>query len=312
MNVIAIVVYNKPELLYLYLEQLEKSNLIHNYKIRLFTEVGFDPEEINVINDFKDRTGHSNITLKVRDKIECPFAGFHNILQSYVDAANEADEYIIVGEEDILPTEDYLKFNDFVYENFLKKYERIFCVAHKRRPENEMQGDPEILIGDYQCTSPSCVSVKAVKKFMEPRFKDELFWKNPVIYNMFNYSSSRIAANDHTHHDGAIERIMEINNLFALKPDQARSMHVGLSGVFCGGDAPSGTIQERVAAYRELIKDGDKLRSLSNRPQDMVVTDPKGPTWNRLKLDLNRNKAKASSWWYDISNEFKEYIENYE
>ena len=47
------------------------------------------------------------------------------------------------------------------------------------------------------------------------------------------------------------------NNLFALKPDQCRSMHVGLSGVFCKGNPPQGTLEERVEQWRELIKDGD-------------------------------------------------------
>ena len=113
---------------------------------------------------------------------------------------------------------------------------------------------------------------------------------------------------DHTHHDGAIERMMLAHNLFALKPDQARSMHVGLSGIFCKGQPPQGTFEERVAQWRELIKDGDKLRSLSNLPEDLVVTDPKGPEWEDLELDLDRNLCKASTWFYDNDNDFKDYI----
>ena len=82
-------------------------------------------------------------------------------------------------------------------------------------------------------------------------------------------------------------------------------MHVGLSGVFCKGKAPEGEFKERIDQWRELIKDGDKLRSLSNLPEDLVVTDPEGPDWEHLELDLDRDKCKASSWFFDLDNEFK-------
>jgi len=42
----------------------------------------------------------------------------------------------------------------------------------------------------------------------------------------------RIAPNVHTHHDGVLERIMLANDLFTIKPDQTRSMRVGLSGIY--------------------------------------------------------------------------------
>jgi hypothetical protein len=87
-------------------------------------------------------------------------------------------------------------------------------------------------------------------------------------------------------------------------------MHVGLSGIFCGGTPPSGTLEERILQWKELIKDGDKIRKLSTQPQDIVVTDPKGPKWNSLYLDTDRSKAKASSWWYDKNNDFKKYIKS--
>tara|TARA_Y100000592_G_scaffold74410_1_gene116021 strand:- start:7379 stop:8056 length:678 start_codon:yes stop_codon:yes gene_type:complete len=223
-------------------------------------------------------------------------------------SAIEADEFVIIGEEDMLPTEDYLRFNRVCYEKYLSKYDRIFAIAHKRRPEVEQQGYGDVLIGDYQLTSPSCISVKAIDNYITPYLQDELFFSNPIAYNMQRFNNLRIAPHDHTHHDGALERMMLANNLFALKPDQARSMHVGLSGIFCRGNPPQGTLEERVAQWRELIKDGDKLRSLSTIPSDIVVTNPQGPYWEDLKLDTERNLAKASTWFYDDANDFKDYI----
>lgn len=310
-NIIAITAYNKSDLLFLYLEQLYKDPTISEYKIRIYTEYGFCVEQLNVIEEYNKKYPEVDIKQVCRQKHPfCKLTGFHNILTSYLLAANEAKDFVIIGEEDMLPTDDYIRFNKYIYDEFLSKYDKIFCAAHKRRPEVEKIGDPEILIGDYQCTSPSCVSVKAINKYMLPFLSNPLFFSNTHEFYAKIFCNSRIAPYEHTHHDGAIERIMEHFELFSLKPDQSRSMHVGLSGIFCKGKAPQGTFESRLEQWRELIKDGDKLRSLSDVPQEMVVVDTKGPEWSKLVLDVNRDKAKASSWWYDTKNKFKQYIQN--
>lgn len=304
-NIVAITFYNKPELLYIYLEQLVKSGVVNDFKIRLHTEEGYSDEEDYVIGQYRKYIKDLKVFVK---KKYGQLTGFNNILSSYIMSAEEGCDYMIVGEEDILPTLDYLTFNSYCYK-FLKKYERIMCVAHKRRPETELDGYGEVMIGDYQCTSPSCISSRAITKYLVPEITHELMM-NPIDYYRNKYPNSRIAFNDHIHHDGFIERVMEKYKLFVLKPDAARSMHVGLSGVFCQGTPPQGTFEERLSQWRELIKDGDRLRSLSNRPGDLVVVDDKGPDWQYLILDTDRTKAKASSWWYDTKNEFKDYIDS--
>jgi|TARA_Y100000361_G_C11131786_1_gene329415 hypothetical protein len=311
-NTIAIVAFNKPDLLYLYLEQIFSEPTIENYQIQIHTENGYDKEQDNVLKYYKDKFPKSTIFQVLKPNHgRCPLPGFHNILTTYLYAADatRAGDFLIVGEEDMIPTQDYVRYNKYIYDNYLKKYPRIMGAAHKRRAEAEKQGDPELLLGDYQCTSLSVISTDTINKYLKPVLSDPLLYSNPHLFYGLKYPLSRIAPLDHTHHDGAIERIMDDNKLFVLKPDQSRSMHVGLSGVFCKGKAPEGTFEERVSEWRELIKDGDKLRSLSNLPEDLVVTDPKGPEWDKLTLDLERDKCKASSWWYDPSNEFKEYIE---
>lgn len=308
MGLIAITGYNKPDLLYLYLEQLERSGELERYKVRFHTEVGYDPEELTVFQDFQKRNPALDTRFIVKDKVNCPLVGFHNILTSYTMSADEVDDFVIIGEEDMLPTKDYLRFNRECYEKFLSRYDRIFCVCHKRRPEAEDTGNPSVLMGDYQLTSPSCISVKAVEEYIRGYVESPGYFINPVGYNHNHFKNIRIKPWEHTHHDGALERIMLANNLFAIKPDQARSMHVGLSGIFCGGNPPRGTLSERISQWRELIKDGKKLRSLSNMPQDIVVTDPDGPEWSNLELDLDRTKCRASTWFYDPNNEFEDYI----
>jgi hypothetical protein len=314
-NTIAIVAYNKPDLLYLYLEQLYSEPTIADYQIQINTEVGYDPEQDHVLSLYKKTRPDVEIKQFIKPKHpSCPLPGYYNILSSYLYAADQEDagEFVIVGEEDILPTKDYIRYNKYIYEHYLKKYPRIMGAAHKRRPEAELNGEPELLMGDYQCTSLSVISTRAINDYLRPVLENENLYHNPFFFYNLHFANSRIAPNDHTHHDGLVERVMDQQKLFVLKPDQARSMHVGLSGVFCKGEAPQGTLEERLAQWRELIKDGDRLRSLSNLPDDLVVTDPEGPDWKDLKLDLDRNLCQASSWWYDTDNEFKKYIEHEE
>ena len=303
-NVLVITAYNKPELLYIGLMNILED--IKDYRILITTEEGYDPIQDEVLSRLLPDL---NLARIVRKKKNDTFVGMRNILTSYLDARASADEYIILLEEDIIPTKDYIKFNELVYKDYLSKYDRIFCAAHKRRPETETNGDNGILIGDYQCTSPSVVSCKAIDSYLAPELLNEQVFTNTPAHYYFEFPNSRIPYNQHMHHDGFIERVMEKYKLFGLKPDQARSSHVGLHGIHGKSSFEiEGSLDERVKRYRELIKQPDKLRSLSNLPQEMVVAPINNPIAATLKLDLNRDLAKASSWWYDRSNEFKEYI----
>ena len=73
--------------------------------------------------------------------------------------------------------------------------------------------------------------------------------------------------------------------------------------------APNGNLKEKIQGYRDLISQGgDAIRKLSNLPNDIVLVDFKGPKWNELEIDVDRNRAKASSWHYDTNNEFKKHV----
>lgn len=311
MNVIAITSYNKPALLFIYLKQIYSDlEELRSHKIRIYTEIGFDDRIRDVVAHYSNNYP-IDIELKIRHKHPtCPLTGFHNILWSYVDAATESDDYIILGEDDIIPTKDYIKFNRECYEKFLSKYLRIFSVSHKRRAENERIGDPNILIGDYQSTSPSIVSVRAITEYLIPFFNTPGYFENPIWFNSFYFPFSRIPPNEMYHHDGALERIMEHFRLYALKPDHARSGHLGLAGIHGRGKAPQGTLQDQIKEWEIIMNDGPYLRSLASIPEDIcVVPNWSGEPWKELILDTDRNLAKASSWWYDKDNSFKDYIE---
>jgi hypothetical protein len=314
MNTIAITAFRRPELVKIQFNQLLKDpEELKKYRVHLFLDYGFDPDIYKVISWFKQY--HREIKLTLRSQIDAkrsPMPAFFNIMESYYTAAEESDEFVIIMEEDIIVTNDYLKFNRLCYEQFLSKYDRIFCICHKRRPDTELVGDPEILIGDYQLTSPSCMSVQTIKNTIYHHINNPLFFTNPIHYNSIFFPKSKNKPNIHIHHDGQIERIAEKNNMYSLKPDQARSMHVGVGGQHDRGASLkiTGTLNEKVAKYYELISLGSQeLRKYVASFKDDIVVVPLDITpYNKLYLDIDRTMAKASSWWYDITNEFKGYI----
>lgn len=309
MNVIAITAHGRPELLKLNLEQLGTDKNIVKYKIRIYVNEGYDKDIHTVVNRFGSQFRNLDIKVILQKNVHCYLPGYYNILNAYRLAAEEASDYVMIGEEDIIPTTDYIRFNHHIYKYILSKFKRIFCVAHKRRPETEKLGDPEILIGDTQCTSPTCVTVESIKRYMIPYFNHPLYWADPIRFNLTTFPQSRIPPHVITHHYGQIERIIEAYQLFALKPDRARTMHVGISGIHCRDKEPQGCLNERYQQYRDLIlSGGETMRERTGGGSDITVVPLEGPEWSNLRIDINRNLAKASSWWYDPENKFKEYI----
>ena len=124
---------------------------INDYQIQIHTEDGYDKEQDDVLKFYKEKYPKANISQILKPNHgSCPLAGFHNILSTYLYASDEsrAGDFLIVGEEDMIPTQDYIRYNKYIYDNYLKKYPRIMGAAHKRRAEAEKQGDPELLLGD--------------------------------------------------------------------------------------------------------------------------------------------------------------------
>lgn len=303
-NVVAITTFSNPDLLAIALNFFSQDKIIDNFKIRLFTEDGFDKEIEKVIENFS----FLDIDLTVRRRYpSCPLTGFHNILETYRDAAQMTDEYVCVFEDDIIGIKGVLSYYDKVHQKFLSKYDRIFALGNKIRRDNEKKGNANILIGDNQLPSPACITKKVIENYILPHLVPELY-NDPCKYYSTHFPNFRVPPWVLMHHDTGLERILDSNKMWGIKPDAAFTGHVGLRGIHSKGQAPKGNLQERIEQYLELMQDGDKLRSLSTTPEDLVVANWEGEKWDNLEIDVDRNKATGSSWHYDPNNEFRSYI----
>jgi hypothetical protein len=311
-NVIAITAWRRPEFLYIYLNQLAKNKNYKNYKLLFCVDKDPSPGVFEVINEFD----HPDKEIIVREKrvSACPAA--FNILDSYLLAADRTKDFVIIGEEDIVPSEDFLRFCEYSYDKILSKYNKIFCIAHKRR-QDPQNGRPNLLMGDTQCTSPFLITKNNIETYMRPELNQPFVYSNPFMHNHLNHNNSRIPINEHYDHDGAIERIIEKNNLFALKPDQSRTAHIGAYG--------GATMKNDSTNWREKSKillssvfDQNKLSTLRDSLDDRGDLRTEVATcslidysWDNLVLDIDRNLCISSSWWYDPNNNFKKYIQSF-
>lgn len=308
MNTIAIVCHSRPECLQIHLEQLLKNPELSEYLVHFFPDYGASHDIYKVIKNF--RHSHKNIKVTTRSEIDSkksPLPAFYNIFDAYRVAAEESDEFVLPAEEDIIPTEDYLRYHRKVYDNFLSKYDKIFCAGTKRRQITEQEGNPELLIGDRQLCQPTIISVKMIQKYITPLLKNQDFW-TPWIYNQKYFATLRNPPHHHIHHDGQLERIAEANNLWCLKPDHARSAHIGIAGQHFAGTVEGNTLQEKVKYMKSIMLDGEALRSASENPKDMCAL-PKTLEWDDLYLDLDRDKVLTQMVDFDRENKFKEYID---
>jgi hypothetical protein len=308
-NVIAISAWRRPEFLYIYLNQLSKNKTYKNYKLLFCVDKDPDPGIYEVIDQF-DHPDKEVITRKERVSA-CPAA--FNILDSYLLASERTKDFVIIGEEDIIPSEDFLKFCEYSYTEILSKYDRIFCIAHKRR-QDPQDGKVDVLMGDTQCTSPFLITKKCIEKYMRPELSEPHVYSNPFLHNYLNHNKSRIAYNEHYDHDGAIERIIEKNKLFALKPDQARTAHVGVYGGFSFKNENADwktryeSLSESIFNQKKLSDLRDKLDNRESKTE-VATCSLSNYEWDSLILDTDRILSISSSWWYDPQNDFKKYVE---
>ena len=123
MNTIAVTAWRRPEFLAVYLDQLKKNKELSNYIVHFFVEFEYHPDTDVVIDRFREFHGEDKVKVTYRTgrKSACP--AMFNIMDSYRIASEYASEYVILGEEDIVPSQDYLRFCDVVYRKYLKPYD---------------------------------------------------------------------------------------------------------------------------------------------------------------------------------------------
>ena len=308
---IAYACYRRPEFLKVNLKQLLKNPELSKYEVLFTLDHGYDPQVEEVIQWFaKQNASKDVLVFKLPEKMSA-MPATANIMAGYLIATQRSDSYFIPAEEDIIPSTDFLRFNEYVYDNYLSKHDRLGWVAHKRRLD-PIDGDPSVLIGDYQSTSPSCIPIKIIENHLLKHINNPMWYENPQQYNMQHFLKSRIMPHIFLDHDCMLERIMEQDKLFVLKPDHARSAHIGFTGGISGRDKGEDIsampFDARVEMLEEIIYDTQALKEKAHVNKHDIIGLPFEKEWQLIVLDTDRDRAVASSWHYDLDNEFRDYM----
>jgi len=294
---------------------MAQSMSLDNFRVHFFLEHQYHPDIMTVIQAFIKTNPNLDVDLTVRTERKHPFLASFNILDSYRESCQRSLDYFILAEEDILPSRDFLAFHDYVYYRWMINRPKIWGICHKRRHETEVPGDPSIVVGDSHCTSLALADVQGIKMFLLEHLCDEYF-KTPHTYAARVFPDSQYAPGDHMDHDGQLERIMELNSLWCLRPDQGRTMHAGFYGgnehyynIKKRGEEFSGdTYLEKANQIKAILHDSGAMKERMHEYKEQIVSiDLDGYDWDRIDLDVDRTRCPGSPWFQDTENKFKDY-----
>ena len=85
------------------------------------------------------------------------------------------------------------------------------------------------------------------------------------------------------------------------------------------GEMDTHPLNVRIDEIRDIVTSTEKLQEAlvkvkpgaagSEHQWGLVAGSLENHQWEDLELDLDRNKAEASHWYYDPDNGFKDYVE---
>jgi len=222
MNVIMVPARNRPEFLYISLSSLLKNKEVENYKILFVFECDVKRECQKIVKRLI-----ADVGLDVEFVKWDSFYGLSKgILEGMKIAFTKTDEYVIVLEEDVMVSRDYLRFVDYCYRNFYLKRKDIATISGMISLEHGKKRDVT-KVRKRMWYSPYGVLIpkKFFFRYVYPHCIEE-YYCNPSYY-CDKYHPNWIYRGMYTEQAGLINRIIHKNALYCLEPEVPRCQHIG-------------------------------------------------------------------------------------
>lgn len=272
MNVILVPVYRRPELLYLNLKNLSKCRSIDNYHVVYEKEYDYSDKIDDVIQRFSNILGSDSIM----------WDSYYGLNKGYLEAVKQltpvTDDYLIVIEEDVRVTRDFLEWVEYVYRHFLTA--EVFSIvgfAHENRPqENITQTDIElVLCGEWHSPYGAVFPKKMLEKIVLPHCT-ERYYQDRKGYSEALYHLGRWYEQD-----GLMQRLLITHNLRTLAPKLSRAQHMGYwgRGPYQGEKK---TFEDRICEISSIL---DSEEEYIKRSRATNFAKFRGDyTWENMKL----------------------------
>ncbi|RLA82775.1 MAG: hypothetical protein DRG31_06955 [Deltaproteobacteria bacterium] len=225
MNVVMIPTYDRPEFLFISLSSLLENKGIEDYKLLFIFEHRARKECKEIASKLVAKRGLDYEFIEWKS-----FYGLSKgILEGLKIAFRMADEYVIVIEEDVRTSRDFLKFGDYCYRNFYLNRKDIATVSGFVSVEHGVKRSIT-RVRKRMWYSPYGVLIPKsfFYKYIYPHCTEK-YYSDPSRY-CDSYYETWIYRGKYTEQAGLINRVIHKNALYCLVPEVPRCQHIGWYG----------------------------------------------------------------------------------
>lgn len=263
MNYILLPGRNRPEFFYLAMESLVKNPEIKDYGLLFALENDVDQRYFDIIQTFSD-----GLKLEI---VKWPerYGLTKGILEGLKIAFSKSDEYVILLEDDVVVSRDFLRFLDYCYRRFYKPDGDIAAIGASTNRAigivSRVYKDrwylpwgvliPKYFFNKFLLEHCNDSYYQSSQKYADEYYPKELHgkdqWNLPWGVLKPGHSFNEIEQ------AGLILRIMLKNNLYQILPEVPRSLEIGFYGKHRHRKLDhydEKTLEEKITYTRKLVK----------------------------------------------------------
>jgi hypothetical protein len=282
-NDIAVIpCWRRPEFLWHCLDNLARSQDICELSVVVRPDTGFAPENLQVVEQFKDRLPH----LSVQFPVPTPYRRTKqsaNVLLGCLRAAANARRFVFLIEEDIMVARDYFRWHRQVHSAAAAP---LFCSIAVDNPNRHLTLPDDISgfylsSGDY-CSPGVCFNRSVLLSRVAPHIS-MAYMAKPKKYVQRHFPESRIGLG-FVEQDGLVRRIQETSERPIAWPCVGRAFHAGFYGYNRPGGV-AGSLEQRIRELAAIIYDPVTMQAAETQsgfPNSCPPTPLELPDWVAL------------------------------
>jgi len=219
MNWILIPGYNRPEFFYRTMESLVKNPEVKDYNIIFALENDVNQAYFDIIESFRD--GLRFDVIKRPQRYGCT----RNILEGLKTAIERSDEYVIVVEDDVVVSRDFLRFLDYCYRHF---YQPDGDIANIGSSTNRSLGRVNYVYKEqWYLPWGTLIPKYFFNRFLLEHCNDSYYQHTREYAERYYHFKTE---GREVEQASLILRVMLKNNLYQILPEVPRSLEIGIYG----------------------------------------------------------------------------------
>lgn len=251
MNYILLPGYNRPEFFYLTMESLMKNPEVKDYRLLFTLASDVDQHYFDIIESFADGLKPEIVKWSERNGLT------KDVLEGLKLASSKSEEYVILLEDDVVVSRDFLRFLDYCYRQFYSEDGDIASIGTTTNRAIGRVGH----VYKEQWYFPWGVLIPKhfFNRFLLEHCNDSYYLHSKEYADRYYRKESE---GREVEQGMLILRVMLKNNLYQILPEVPRSLEIGFYGkhrYFSGDHYKEKTLKEKIDYTREFVKSlGDK------------------------------------------------------